>query len=301
VSGGRSKAGRRVRAAGGIVWRRGPRGIEVVVVHRPAYDDWSFPKGKLHDGESEIDAALREVEEEIGVACRAGSELGTLSYHDGRMRPKTVRYWAMTLADGAAISAANEVDEARWVDAADAGSLLTYRHDRELFDRVRTRLVAVTHVFLVRHGFATDREHWSGPEDRRPLTVEGHLQSDALADSLADQSFAHLLSSPALRCIQTFVPLARARGLQIEARDELVEGRPFAYIEKLVLEAATAGPAAVCVHGEAMRHLVGELFDRGAAMTGDRDDHAKGAAWVLEVRDGAIATGRYIPPPQFSP
>ncbi len=137
MSAERSKSARRVRAGGGIVWRHGPRGIEVVLVHRPAYDDWSFPKGKLLDGESELDAALREVEEEIGVPCRAGSDLGTLSYVDGRMRPKTVRYWAMTLADGDAIAAANEIDEARWVDAADAGSLLTYRHDRELFERVR--------------------------------------------------------------------------------------------------------------------------------------------------------------------
>jgi 8-oxo-dGTP diphosphatase len=271
--------------------------MEVVVVHRPAYDDWSFPKGKLHDGESELDAALREVEEEIGVACSAGNELGTLSYHDSRMRPKTVRYWAMTLADGATISAANEVDEARWVDAADADSLLTYRHDRELFDRVRTRLLAVTRVFLVRHGSATDREHWSGPDDRRPLTEEGRLQADALAEALADQPFAHLLSSPFLRCVQTFAPLAKARGMRIEPRDELAEGRPPAYVEELVLEAAKAGPAALCVHGEAMRHLVGKLFDRGAAMTGDRDDHAKGGAWVLEVRDRTIATGLYIPPP----
>lgn len=143
MSAGRSKSARRVRAAGGIVWRHGPGGLEVVLVHRLAYDDWSFPKGKLHERESELDAALREVEEEIGVACRAGSDLGTLSYVDKRMRPKTVRYWAMTLADADAdaIAAANEIDEARWVDAADAGSLLTYRHDRELFERVRPTLV----------------------------------------------------------------------------------------------------------------------------------------------------------------
>lgn len=296
MSVGGSKSARRVRAGGGIVWRRGPSGIEVVLVHRPTYDDWSFPKGKLLDGESEFDAALREVEEEIGVPCRAGRDLGVLSYPDGRMRPKTVRYWAMTPADGQAIAASNEIDEARWVGVADAGSLLTYRHDREFFERVRTTLADVTPVFLVRHGVAADRNHWSGPDDRRPLTEEGRLQADRLADAFADQPFALLLSSPFLRCVQTLVPLARARGLQIEPRDELVEGRPLGYIEKLVSEVATAGPAALCVHGEAMQQLVGELFDRGTAMTGDRDDHAKGGMWVLEVRDGAIASGRYVPP-----
>ena len=293
---GRQQSSRRVRAAGGIVWRHGPEGIEVVLVHRPAYDDWSFPKGKLHAGESELDAALREVEEEIGVQCRAGSDLGTLSYIDGRNRPKTVRYWAMTLADGA-IAAANEIDEARWVEAVDVGSLLTYGHDRQLFDRVRTTLADVTPVFLVRHAFAGDRARRTGPDDRRPLTEEGNRQAGSLVDALAEQPFTHLLSSPFLRCVQTFLPLARARGLMIDARDELADGKPLAYIEKLVLEAATAGPAAVCVHGEGMRHLVGELFDRGVAMTGDPDDHAKGGTWVLGVRDGEIATGRYIPPP----
>ena len=286
-----------VRAAGGIVWRHGSSGFEVVLVHRPAYDDWSFPKGKLHDGESELEAALREVEEEIGVPCRVGKDLGTLSYVDNRMRPKVVRYWAMTLGDGDAIAAANEIDEARWVDATDAGALLTYRHDRDLLQRVRASLVDMTPVFLVRHAFAGDRAYWSGPDDRRPLTEEGQLQAEALAETLAGQPFAHLLSSPSLRCIQTLAPLARARGLQTVARDELAEGKPLAHIEKLVLEAATAGPAAVCVHGDGMRHLVGELFDRGANMTGDPDDHAKGGTWVLEVRDGAIAAGRFLPRP----
>ena len=98
------------------------------------------PQGQAPDGESELEAALREVEEEIGVPCRVGSDLGTLSYVDNRMRPKAVRYWAMTLAQGDAIAAANEIDEARWVDAP-KWALLTYRHDRDLFDRVRTRLV----------------------------------------------------------------------------------------------------------------------------------------------------------------
>jgi 8-oxo-dGTP diphosphatase len=149
----------------------------------------------------------------------------------------------------------------------------------------------------VRHGVAAARERWSGPEDRRPLTEEGRLQADGLADALSDQPLALLLSSPFLRCTQTLVPLARARGLQIEPRDELADGRSLGYIERLVSEAATAGPAALCVHGEGMQQLVGELFDRGTAMTGDRDDHAKGGMWVLEVRDGAIASGRYVPPP----
>ncbi len=125
-----------VRAAGGLVARDGPNGIELVLVHRPAYDDWSFPKGKLLEGESERDAALREVEEETGVRCRMGRDVGSLSYVDGRGRPKTVHYWMMELADGDVLAAANEVDEARWFTVVEARRMLTYEHDRRLLDRL---------------------------------------------------------------------------------------------------------------------------------------------------------------------
>jgi 8-oxo-dGTP pyrophosphatase MutT (NUDIX family) len=126
-----------VRAAGGLVWRMGSGGKELVLVHRPAYDDWSFPKGKLNDGESELQAALREVEEEIGVRCALGHDLGTISYVDARGRPKIVRYWEMTVADQNALQPANEVDDARWVTLDDAEGMLTYQHDRAMIDRIR--------------------------------------------------------------------------------------------------------------------------------------------------------------------
>jgi len=135
VSGPGVSSTKLVRAAGGLVWRRGPDGIELVLVHRPAYDDWSFPKGKLNEGESELDAALREVEEEIGVRCEVGPEIGSISYTDGRGRPKTVRYWEMRAAAGDILAPANEVDDARWVRLDTAASMLTYDHDRRLLDR----------------------------------------------------------------------------------------------------------------------------------------------------------------------
>jgi 8-oxo-dGTP diphosphatase len=125
-----------VRAAGGLVSRRGADGaVEILLVHRPAYDDWTFPKGKLEAGEREEDAAVREVEEETGLRCRLERELATTRYRDARGRPKTVRYWLMTPVDGT-LAAANEVDEARFVAVAVAGGLLTYERDRELLDRL---------------------------------------------------------------------------------------------------------------------------------------------------------------------
>jgi 8-oxo-dGTP diphosphatase len=125
-----------VRAAGGIVLRRrGDGAAEVLLVHRPAYDDWSFPKGKCEAGESEEEAAVREVEEETGLRCRLERELATTRYRDSRGRPKTVRYWLVT-AVGGTLQAANEVDDARFVALDEARSLLTYPRDRDLLAQI---------------------------------------------------------------------------------------------------------------------------------------------------------------------
>jgi 8-oxo-dGTP diphosphatase len=127
-----------VRAAGGLVWRGDEdRPTEIVLVHRPAYDDWAFPKGKLHMGETEEEAALREVEEETGLRCRLGADLGTTEYRDPQGRPKIVRYWEMSAVSGE-LAAANEIDDARWIPLARAAEMLTYARDRELLARLRT-------------------------------------------------------------------------------------------------------------------------------------------------------------------
>jgi 8-oxo-dGTP diphosphatase len=120
-----------VKASGGVVLRGG----QVAVVHRPRYDDWSFPKGKLDAGESWEDAALREVEEEIGLRCRLGEELPPTSYRDPKGRAKVVRYWLMEPLDGEFLPS-DEVDEVRWLAPAEADRLLSYGHDRELLREV---------------------------------------------------------------------------------------------------------------------------------------------------------------------
>ena len=127
-----------VRAAGGLVVREGANGGEILIVHRPAYGDWSFPKGKLEAGEREEEAAVREVEEETGLRCRIDRELATTRYRDARGRPKTVRYWLMTPVGGR-LAAANEIDDARFLPLAEADGLLTYERDRELLELVETR------------------------------------------------------------------------------------------------------------------------------------------------------------------
>jgi 8-oxo-dGTP diphosphatase len=127
-----------VRAAGGVLLRTGPNGTEVAVIHRPKYEDWSLPKGKLDDGEDFEQAAIREVEEETGMRCALGPELSPVSYRDRKGRRKLVRYWLMWATDGE-FRPGPEVDELRWVDPERAQALLSYQHDAAL---VREALAA---------------------------------------------------------------------------------------------------------------------------------------------------------------
>lgn len=126
-----------VQAAGGVVLRKG----KVCVIHRPDYEDWSLPKGKLTDGETHEQAALREVHEETGLRCRLGLELSPQEYIDRGGRPKTVRWWAMSVLADDGLTPSHEVDERRWLAVADAERLLDYEHDRAL---VREALAGVT-------------------------------------------------------------------------------------------------------------------------------------------------------------
>jgi 8-oxo-dGTP diphosphatase len=136
-----------VRAAGGAVWRRAPAGVDVVLVHRPAYDDWALPKGKLEPGETDEQAALREVREETGLACKLGADLPSTTYADGQGRPKVVRYWAMTVVPGTVDlqlaaelqltpepKARHEIDQACWTPLAEARRRLTYPRDVVVLD-----------------------------------------------------------------------------------------------------------------------------------------------------------------------
>jgi len=117
-----------VRAAGGVVVRGTGAEAAVLLVHRPAYDDWTFPKGKVDPGESDEDCAVREVEEETGLRCVLGRELQSTTYDDARGRPKVVRYWVMEVAGGE-LRFEHEVDGARWLPVDEAAALLAYERD----------------------------------------------------------------------------------------------------------------------------------------------------------------------------
>ncbi len=130
-----------IKAAGCVVYRRGAGGIEVAMIHRPRYDDWSLPKGKLDPGESWAEAAVREVEEEIGVGGELGEELEPVRYRDHKGRDKVVRYWLMeAVGPAAGFEPNDEVDELAWVGVGEAAERLSYEVDRETVENAAEAL-----------------------------------------------------------------------------------------------------------------------------------------------------------------
>jgi len=153
-----------------------------------------------------------------------------------------------------------------------------------------------TPVYLVRHAKAEGRSRWTEPDHLRPLTKAGRRQAKALPGLFAGQSFSRLLSSPYLRCVQTLEPLAETRSLPLETADELSEGASVDAALALILSTAVEGPAALCTHGDVMRLVVEGLVAAGVPIEGPLE-LKKGATWILEVDDGAVARARYLPPP----
>jgi 8-oxo-dGTP diphosphatase len=129
-------ANRVVRAAGGVVTRAGDEGErEVLLVHRSKYDDWTLPKGKAEPGETDEETALREVEEETGLVCELGAEVGLSEYEDASGRPKRVRYFAMTPGPEQDARPQNEIDAVQWVPLRQAPEALSYERDVEIVER----------------------------------------------------------------------------------------------------------------------------------------------------------------------
>ena len=281
-----------VRAAGGIVLRGEGDDRSVALVHRPRYDDWSFPKGKLIDGEDEATAALREVEEETGLRCRLGPSIGSVTYRDRHGRPKVVRYFRMD-ADGGSFVPSEEVDELRWVPVDEAGRMLSYTHDRNLLRRVLAEAPA-SPLYVIRHAKAGVRSLWEGPDEARPLTRRGRKQAGRLVERFRGLELGRVLSSPYVRCVQTVEPLAAERDLALEPAPALAEGA--AVEDTLELIASLDGrPTALCGHGREIRAMIDRVRDGGATIDGT--GIAKGSVWVLDRESGRVLSAHYLPAP----
>ena len=264
-----------------------------MLVHRPAYDDWTLPKGKLEAGEEVAHAALREVEEETGVRCVRGRELASTRYVDSSGRPKEVRYWLMAAA-GEALRPANEVDDAVWASVEDAAGILTHERDRTLLARLAPPS-GTTRAYLVRHAVAKRRDRWHGPDSARPLTGRGRRQAAALPDVLAGAALNALVSSPSLRCLETFGPLADASALDVQEHAALAEASPPLDALHLVQEAALLGPSALCTHGDVQQGVLETLLAAGATVPPELR-FEKGSTWILRCEGGEVAEAAYVPP-----
>ncbi len=279
-------------AAGAVVWQRSPSGeIEVVLVHRPRYDDWSLPKGKPHAGETLPITAVREVAEETGHSVTLGARLGRTRYLV-RWGQKVAHYWAAR-PTGGSFRPSEEVDEVRWLPMAQATDLLTHRHDRRLLAGLDGATAVASTVLLVRHGEAGEREDWHGDDDVRPLTTAGWRQAEALRTLLPLFGARRVYSAPPLRCRQSVESVAADLGVPIIVEPRLSEDEyradPAAGLSRLVeIAAEPGGPAVVCSQGKVIPDLVGKLADAAGVELVDVPSK-KGSYWGLFFSGGSLA------------
>jgi len=215
-----------VIAAGGVVWRerRGTR--EVLLVHRPRYDDWSLPKGKLTAHEHVLLAARREIEEETLVQVVLGPPLGVQRYavrKNGGTAEKLVHYWAAVPVNEGDFEPNDEVDEISWLPVEKARNKLSYPRDVDILDALEHAVPVVATVVVVRHAEAVKRKDWDGKDTVRPLTSSGEAVAERLADVLAALGADRIISSDAERCVATLTPYAASIDRHIHLWPEISE------------------------------------------------------------------------------
>ena len=264
----------------------------MLLVHRPKYDDWSFPKGKLDPGERAAAAAVREVEEETGLRVRLGPPLSSQRYPI-RAGMKTVVYWTGRPVDGDDVTgyeANAEIDAVRWVTVDAARRQLTYTHDVDTLDEaleVRKR----TRTFVVlRHAEARSRRTWSKDDRLRPLLAAGRRQAERLVPVLAAYGVERLVSSSSARCAQTLEPYAAATGLGMELHSVFTEEEATRravrqavadLVEWLETEPRDGAGVVLCTH----RPVLPSVFD---ALGLEDPGLEKGEMLVVHLRKGRV-------------
>jgi 8-oxo-(d)GTP phosphatase len=270
-----------VQAAGGVVWREVDGGVEVAIIHRDRYDDWTFPKGKLQPHEPGIVGAVREVHEETGAHGAVGRRLGWVQYEDPRGRPKTVTFWSMRYLDGD-FSPNREVDELRWLRVEEAARLLTHISSHRILESFMTVSAPYSVVLLVRHGKAGKRTRWQGDDRERPLEADGRRQARLLASFGSYFCPDRILAADLVRCIQTVEPLAARLGLDVETgtqfSDESFASDPERAVDELLAVAKSGNTIVVCSQGDAIPGIIDRLPLRPPP--GDVTTR-KGAVWVI--------------------
>ena len=300
------EAVRPIRAAGGVLWR--PTSdrdgqVEVAVIHRPRYDDWSLPKGKLAPGESTIDGAVREVLEETGFRVRVGRPLGEVRYtksSGSSVRPKVVRYWAME-AEGGSFSPSREVDELRWLDIDSARKLLTRPLDVKVLDRFVRGPKLSGYVLLLRHGRAGVRSSWEGDDRRRPLDELGMRQAEELVRLLSRFEVEEIISADFDRCVQTVLPLSEAIGVPIREEELFSELGYPAHEEEAIHLVRKLGESlsttVVCSQGDVIPDLLQRLAGIDHVDLPENFNVKKAGVCVLTFDGPRVFEVEFFPPP----
>ncbi|MDO5634503.1 MAG: NUDIX domain-containing protein [Micrococcus sp.] len=256
-----------VIAAGVLPWRLGASGLELMVIHRPRYDDWSWPKGKIDEGESLPECAVREVREEVGLEIVPGLPLSVTHYNVGGGKSKEVWYWAADAAGQPGEADGDEVDEIRWVSPRKARSLLTSPTDVEPLDALiaayEEQRLRTQPLIVLRHAKAKPRSAWSRAEEDRPLAATGRRQALAVRTLVSVWQPVKLVTSPWRRCVETVTPLVQATGLGLKEKSALTEAavrknpKKTRAVMRSLLDKRL--PLVVCSHRPVLPELLGQL------------------------------------------
>lgn len=296
-----------VRAAGAVLWRDTSRGVRVAVVHRPKYDDWSLPKGKLDRGETMPAAAFRELREETGFSATLGRRLSTVRY-PVEAGMKTVEYFSAAAGEGA-FEANEEVDELRWLSPAEAEDALTYRRDADVLAAFTALPAPLSTVLLVRHAKAGKRGEWAGDDDLRPLSPAGRRQANALRQWAPLFGVDRVFSAPSLRCVQTAEGTAADLGTEIGIEPALSEpgywpdtDRGLARLRAIV---TAGGTPLIASQGGVIPDLLASFAaPAGIALpVGKRGTVPckKGSVWVLSFHAGSSNGGPSLAAADYYP
>jgi 8-oxo-dGTP diphosphatase len=284
--------GGRVKAAGAVLWRPdGAGATEVALIHRPRYDDWSFPKGKADQDEHPVRTALREVEEETGFRCVLGRRLPNTEY-EAEAGPKRVRYWAACPVGPSSFEPNEEVDAVHWLPPAEARRRLTSELDAVVLEAFLAAPALTFPIVLQRHGKAEHRGPDYPNDLARPLAAAGRAQAEALAGLLPAFGAEEAVSSPAVRCLGTIRPYIERAGLPLRTDAALSEiayvHAPRAVVAWLRNLVAQRRGTVVCTHGPLLDELIAAvLYDRGFAGPAGLDEGPTlaGHAWDSRTAD----------------
>ena len=213
-----------IRAAGALLWRENSDlAIEVALIHRPRYGDWSLPKGKIEIGETALQCAYREVAEETGMRASFTRELGSVEYEESGQQ-KRVKYWAAHCALNKSEFIPNEeVDQIKWLTPSDAHKQATHDSDKSVIETFMSQEQHTDTLIILRHTKSLERGDWDEEDSHRTLDETGFDQAQLLIKHLEPFAIDELYTSDYTRCVQTVTPLAHARGLSITAVPSLNE------------------------------------------------------------------------------